>query len=429
MQEAALVSSVSLVTKPIPRTRILLQNPLLNCYDRTLTTVNANVGAATAGAPVTELLGSGAAATPNQRFTLKQMPLTYIQAPTPTGSLSTLQVRANGVAWTAVPTLYNQPPTAQVFTTLNLAGGGAQVQFGDGVEGSTLPTGQSNIQASYRIGIGAAGNVAAGAVTTLIDRPLGVSGVTNPAPATGGQDPQSIDDIRANAPLSVLTLGRAVSITDYQNFAAAFAGIAKAYAIWIPNGADRGVFLTVAGSGGAALPLGNLTLANLVAALQSYGNPNVVIYAQSFLETTFGLSADLRYDPSYSAPAVQAAVLQLLQQTYSFASRNFGEGVSGDEVAALIQGVPGIIAVNVKSLNIIATSSAGDIGSGGYSISAYNKWIGQALTTPLPRPSSGAPGSICAYIPRATTGTALPLPAEILVLDPNPANVSLGVMT
>ena len=163
--------------------------------------------------------------------------------------------------------------------------------------------------------------------------------------------------------------------------------------------------------------------------MQSYGNPNVVIYAQSFLETTFGLSADLCYDPSYSAPAVQASVLQLLQQTYSFASRSFGEGVSGDEVAALIQGVPGIIAVNVKTLNPIATSPAGDIGSGGYSISAYNKWIGQALTTPLPRPSSGSPGSICAYIPRATTGTALPLPAEILVLDPNPANVSLGVMT
>ena len=76
----------------------------------------------------------------------------------------------------------------------------------------------------------------AGAITTLIDRPLGVSGVTNPLGATGGQDPQSVDDIRTNAPLSVLTLGRAVSITDYQNFAATFAGIAKAYAIWIPSG-------------------------------------------------------------------------------------------------------------------------------------------------------------------------------------------------
>ena len=81
-------------------------------------------------------------------------------------------------------------------------------------------TEQYSGQLSHRLRLG--GNVAAGSITTLIDRPLGVSGVTNPQAATGGQDAQSVDDIRANAPLSVLTLGRAVSITDYQNFAQSF---------------------------------------------------------------------------------------------------------------------------------------------------------------------------------------------------------------
>ena len=428
VQESAQVGQIIPVDKPFPHTRILLQNPLLNCYDRTATTVNANVAAATAGSAVTELLGNGSAATPNQQFTLKQSPLTYIQASTPTGSLSSLQVTANGAAWTAVPSLYNQPATAQVYTTLNTPGGIAQVQFGDGVEGATLPTGQGNIQASYRVGIGSAGNVAASAITTLVDRPVGVSGVNNPLPATGGQDPQSVDDIRANAPLSVLTLGRAVSITDYQNFAASFAGIAKASALWIPNGANRGVFLTVASAGGVALPPGNLTLSNLVTALKNYGNPNVHLYAQSFLETTFGLNADLAYDPAYSVPTVQAAVLLLLQQTYSFATRAFGQGVSSDEIAALIQGVPGIVAVNVTKLTVIATSAAGDIGTAGYSVSAYNGWIAKALTTPLPRPKAKGHTRICPYIPVATPG-ALPMPAEILVLDPNPANVVLGVMS
>ena len=428
VQEFALVSSVTMVTKHFPHTRIVLKNPLVNCYDRTVTTVNANVGPATAGSSVTELLGNGSASTPNQEFKLKQSPLTYVQAPTSTGSLSSLQVMANGVYWTAVPTLYNQAPTAQVFATLNLPGGTAEVEFGDGVEGSRLPTGQSNIVARYRVGLGSSGNVAAGTITTLVSRPLGVGGVNNPMPATGGQDPQSIGDIRANAPLSVLTLGRAVSITDYQNFAATYAGIAKACAIWIPNGANRGVFLTVAGAGGAALPPGNLTLANLVTALQSYGNPNVPICAQTFFETTFSLSADLCYDTHYDATAVQASVLQALTQTYSFASRTFGQGVSGDEVAALIQSIPGVIAVNVKNLGVVATSSAGDIGGAGYSVSAYKNWTAQKLTTPLPRPCSGSQTSICAYIPVASPG-ALPQAAEILVLDPDPSNVTLGVMS
>ena len=43
-----------------------------------------------------------------------------------------------------------------VFTTDPIAG---QVSFGDGVEGSRLPEGDSNIQASYRSGLGEAGNV------------------------------------------------------------------------------------------------------------------------------------------------------------------------------------------------------------------------------------------------------------------------------
>jgi hypothetical protein len=38
----------------------------------------------------------------------------------------------------------------------------------------------------------------------------GVQGVTNPAPATGGQDPETLDSARADAPLRVLTLDRAV---------------------------------------------------------------------------------------------------------------------------------------------------------------------------------------------------------------------------
>jgi hypothetical protein len=208
VQEFALVSSVSLVSSPFARTRIVLQKPLTNCYDRTMTTVNANVGPATAGAPVTELLGNGSASTPNQEFTLKQSPLTYVQAVTPSGSQSSLQVTVNGAAWTGVSSLYNQSPSAQVFATINLPGGKAEVQFGDGVEGSTLPTGQNNIIANYRVGIGSAGNVAAGSITTLVDRPVGVSGVNNPTAATGGQDAQSISDIRANAPQSVLTVAR-----------------------------------------------------------------------------------------------------------------------------------------------------------------------------------------------------------------------------
>src|SRR6202042_847001 len=147
--------------------------------------------------------------------------------------------------------------------------------------------GQNNITANYRIGSGSAGNVATRAISTLMQRPLGVRGVTNPGPATGGQDPQTVAGIRTNAPQTVLTLGRAVSIVDYQNYAATFAGIAQANAIWIPSGPGRGVFITVAGVDGEAPSSANPTLTYLVTSLQNYGNPLIPIAVTSYVETLF----------------------------------------------------------------------------------------------------------------------------------------------
>jgi hypothetical protein len=428
VSEYAMVASVNSVTQPYPHTQLTLKNSLANCYDRNTTTVNANVGPATHGQSVTDVLGSGSASTPNQTFTLRQSPLTFVQAPTPTGRQSTLQVVANGAPWTEVPSLYNQSPSAQVFATLNQYDGTTDILGGDGVEGATFPTGTNNLQANYRIGSGSAGNVASGALTTLMDRPLGVSGVTNPEAATGGQDPQSIDGIRTNAPQTVLTLGRAVSITDYQNFAATFAGIAKAYAIWIPNGPGRGVFLTVAGVDGVALPPGNGTLNNLVTSLQNYGNPLVPITAVTFLETLFGFSADLAYRPGSDIPTVKANVLQALYRTYSFANRDFGKGVSVDEISAVIQAVPGVVAVNVTKLYAVATSQAGDLTgqAGGVTPASLNKWLSQPVS--LPRPYMTPLTRICAYLPVPDT-QSLPLAAEILVLDPDPKQVYLGTMS
>lgn len=430
ISEYALVSSVINVLKPFPHTQIQLANPVLNCYNRASTSVNINVAPATAGASVTEIMGSGSAATPNQSFTLKQSPLTYVQAPTPSGMQSTLQVRANQVTWTQVPTLYEQSPTAQVYTTLNESDGTTDVIFGDGVEGATLPTGQNNIQANYRIGSGSAGNVATGAITTLMQRPLGVSGVVNPGPATGGQDPQSVDGIRANAPQTVLTLGRAVSIVDYQNYAATFAGISKANAIWIPSGPARGVFVTVAAVGGAGLASGNITLNNLITSLENYGNPLIPIYAATFVETLFDLNANIAYDPAYSQPAVYAQILETLNSEYSFAARTFGQGVGADEICAVIQGVSGVVAVNVISLTATFSSTAGDLANmnGGFTVSNWQTWLQQQVPGTIPRPSSGSPTRICPYVPIATS-QGWPIAAEILVIDPNPNNIVLGVMS
>ncbi|MGA7803989.1 putative baseplate assembly protein [Bradyrhizobium sp.] len=423
VSEFAQVASVDTASDPA-HTNLRLSAPLANCYDRTTTTVNANVGPATHGQSVSEVLGSGAASTPDQTFALKQSPLTYVPAPTPTGRSSTLEVTVNGVDWTVVPTLSGQSGSSQVCTTLDQPGGSTTVLFGDGVEGALLPTGQNNVQASYRIGSGSAGNVGAGTLTTLVDRPLGVSGVFNPQAATGGQDPESVDDIRTNAPRTVLTLGRAVSITDYENFASSFAGIAKAHALWIPLGPGRGVFVTVAGAGGAVLSPGDPTFASLTAALQTYGNPLIPITAVSYIQTLFRFSATLAYDPAYDAPTVEATVRATLSDAFGFSARTFGQSVGIDEIASVIQGVPGIVATNVTGLKRGASTggeAASPAGNANAKASPY------AVYVALARPFATSADRLYASLP-VPNSQSLPQPAEILVIDPVVADVQLSKM-
>jgi hypothetical protein len=426
--EPALVSSVGGVADASGRshTQILLQTNLANCYDRTTTTVNANVGLATHGQSVSEVLGNGSAATPNQTFTLRQSPLTFIQATTPTGRQSTLDVRVNESDWEEVPSLYGHDGTERVYTTSNQSGK-TIVRFGDGVDGATLPTGQHNVQAHYRIGSGAAGNVGPGSLTTLMDRPLGVSDVTNPQAATGGQDPETVDDTRSRAPVTVLTLGRAVSIADYRDYAAGFAGISKAHAIWIPSGPGRGVFLTVAGVNGAALPDDHPTLVQLVTSLRDYGNPLIPVIAQSFVETLFGVIAQVAYDPAYHPPEVEADVRRALTDAYSFAKRSFGQGVVADELVSVIQSVPGVVGSNVRLIRVLASSTAGDLAGlgGGSDVANLNDWLSQRVF--VPRPHLDSPTRICPYLP-VPSMVGLPMPAEILVLPRDPRFLRLGVM-
>ncbi|CAM5690955.1 hypothetical protein SVIOM74S_08164 [Streptomyces violarus] len=84
---------------------------------------------------------------------------------------------------------------------------------------SRLPSGHENVRARYRCGTGKAANVPAGRVTQPLTRPLGVTAVTNPRPATGGADADGPGLTRRTVPLAVSALDRLVSESDYEDFA------------------------------------------------------------------------------------------------------------------------------------------------------------------------------------------------------------------
>lgn len=312
---------------------------------------NANVARATHGKTVArEVLGSGDGSVPFQRFTLKGKPVTHVAAPTASGTESTLEVRVDGVRWDAVPSLYAQPPSARVYTTRLADDGTATVQFGDGQAGARLPTGVENVTARYRQGIGLEGLVEDGQISLLLTRPLGVKAVTNPTAPTGAADPERLADARRNAPLTVLTLDRIVSVQDFEDFAAAFAGVGKAQATVLWNGERRLVHLTIAGADGSALPDDSALYANLRAALDAARHVDHEVRVATYAPLPFTVAARVLVDGAYVADDVLAAVAAALLEAFSFAARGFGQAVTASEVLALMQSVAGVVAVDLEAL-------------------------------------------------------------------------------
>jgi predicted phage baseplate assembly protein len=82
------------------------------------------------------------------------------------------------------------------------------------------------VRAWYRTGGGIDGNVPAGALSVLMDPIPGVS-VTNPAPASGGRDVETLANALARAPHELFTLDRAVTARDFQLISEATPGIAR----------------------------------------------------------------------------------------------------------------------------------------------------------------------------------------------------------
>lgn len=340
----------STASEDFTHSKLILSEALANVFDRSTLTIRANVVLSTHGETVAnEVLGSGDASQPYQRFTLQQPALTYTSADTPSGSATTLEVHVNDLKWNEVPTLFGHGPRERIYVTHTDDDQKTTVQFGDGVTGARLPMGRENVTAKYRKGIGVAGLVKAGQLSLLMTRPLGIKSVINPLPATGAQDPQSLADARANSPLTVLTLDRIVSLGDYEDFARSFSGIAKALATWTWNIQARGIFVTVAGIDGAAVD--SILHDTLVAAMLNYSDSRVPVTIKSYQPVTFRLAANLKLDPDFIAEKVMLAVEAALRSAFSFASRMFGQPVTLSEVVSVIQNVAGIVAVDINKLH------------------------------------------------------------------------------
>lgn len=334
-------------------TRLLLETALIHSYERTSLRINANVALASHGEAVHEVLGSGDATLAHQTFVLRRIPLTYVSATTPSGRASTLQVRVDGILWREVESLYFAGPDDAVFETRLGEDNVITIRFGDGIKGRRLPTGELNITADYRTGTGLSGHVPERTITQLKTKPLGIRAVSNPSPATGGAEPEAMEDARVTAPNTVKTLGRVVSLSDYEDFARNFAGVGKARAVQLWSGQAKLVHVTIAPEEDIELAEDAALLGTLKQALDGARDIGRPVMVQPYRRIYFRVAARITVDPAFLLADVERDIRFTLESAFGFAARPLGEAVSSAAIIALMQAVSGVVSVDLDGLERI----------------------------------------------------------------------------
>jgi hypothetical protein len=175
--------------------------------------------------------------------------------------------------------------------------------------------------------------------------------VDNPLPSSGAKAPETLAEARTNAPLTVLTLDRVVSLADYEDYSRSFGGIAKARAMSLPGAGVPTVFITVAGPGGS--PVQKATIDDLLGALDTVRDRAAAVQAESFTAVSFLLAVQILADPARLFTDVQAAVQQALATSFSADSLSFAQPVTAAAVIAATQAVDGVVAARLTRLRLV----------------------------------------------------------------------------
>jgi Baseplate J-like protein len=146
--------------------------------------------------------------------------------------------------WRAQPDLLQSLPEQTHFVVETEADGGAYLRFGDDQNGRR-PAAGTPFAATYRVGNGRRGNVGAEAIAHAITGVTQITAIRNPIPATGGVDPESMEEVRQAAPYAYRRQERAVTEKDYAEMAQRHRDVQRAAATFRWNGHGHTVFVTV----------------------------------------------------------------------------------------------------------------------------------------------------------------------------------------
>jgi hypothetical protein len=256
--------------------------------------------------------------------------------------------------WTARRDLLNSGPHDRDFVVEVEADGTTSLRFGDDQHGVRPASQTIFVAPAYRVGNGLAGNVGADSIFHIVTSALLIVGVRNPLPATGGVEPESIDEVRNKAPSAFRVQERAVTEADYAEVTERVPDVQRAAATFRWTGSWHTVFVTVDRRGG--LPVDALFEEKMRSHLERFrmAGYDLEVDAPRFVSLEIEMLACAK--PGYFRSDVKAALLEVFSNRILPDGRrgvfhpdnfSFGEPVYLSRFYAAAQGVPGVASVHI----------------------------------------------------------------------------------
>ena len=209
--------------------RIIFTPAITEAYDPTTLSINANLIKVTHGETSEAILGSGDNSLAFQTFELPETDISFFD------DQPAVVIRVNGIIWNPVQNFQGQSSSSRIYVIQKAPTGKWQVRFGDGVNGARLPSGDENITAHYRTGVGIAGNMPANRLTSLLTPITYVESLTNPVAIESGFDAGTIAQLVSDIPKKLRIMNRLLSEQDYMDYLSSKSEIAVSAVKFLVN--------------------------------------------------------------------------------------------------------------------------------------------------------------------------------------------------
>ncbi|MFF4564926.1 putative baseplate assembly protein [Streptomyces sp. NPDC001435] len=288
----------------------------------------------------------------------------------PRRALPAVRLHDTGALWEPRRDLLGSAPRDRHFVGETEDDGRLALRFGDGRHGAR-PTPGARLSVRYRLGGGSAGNVGAEAINHLVvegDCEAPAATVRNPLPATGGTEPEPVDQVRQSAPLDLRrTRLRAVTAEDYAALASALPGVQRAAAElrWTGSVQEAHIAVDALGTGAPTERL----LASVAQALESYRRigHDLVVGPARLVPLDIALTVCAR--PGHQHGQILAELYRVLGNGRLPGGRlgffhpdalTFGEPVRLSRLVAVAAAVPGVESVQVTRLRRLFDEDRGE---------------------------------------------------------------------